>query len=146
MVDSYIFFIQKSAELGGKNGFVGLVVPTTLLNQVDARPARRLLLKRGLSLLADLGEGVFGVDATNTASIFVSRSMTSGADVFLKNVSQEVPAIREKVLLKFQHMSFKEWSAIVESDAHNTFFVTQMNLPKLLQRLQADHPTLETMI
>jgi len=146
MVDSYIFFIRKSAELAGKNGFVGLVLPTTLLNQVDARPARLLLLKRGLSLLADLGEGVFGVDATNTASIVVSRPMASGEDVFLKNISQEAPSIREKALLKFQHMPFKEWSEIVDGDAHNTFFVTQMSLPRLLQRLQADHPKLETMI
>jgi hypothetical protein len=42
MVDSYIYFIDQANRLAHANGFIGFIIPSTLLNQVDAKPIRTL--------------------------------------------------------------------------------------------------------
>jgi adenine-specific DNA-methyltransferase len=50
MVDSYLYFLDRAAQLVTDDGLVGYIIPSTLLNQVDAKPVRHLLLSRGLVL------------------------------------------------------------------------------------------------
>lgn len=54
MIDSYIYFIDRAIQIAKKHAPIGYIIPSTILNQSDATPVRRLLLERGLSLLVNL--------------------------------------------------------------------------------------------
>jgi hypothetical protein len=138
MVDTYIYFVYRALQLLDPRGALGFVLPTTFLNQVDAAPIRKIVLKRGIALLADLGQGVFGRDATNTASVVVARSMLSSGSIKLKNLSQMEPLVREKSLTNYTAVGYADWLKAVASDPHSTFFVAEFDLPRLLNRLRAD--------
>lgn len=50
-VDSYIYFLDRGTLLLNDGGLIGFIIPSTLLNQVDAKPVRKLFLLRGLTTL-----------------------------------------------------------------------------------------------
>jgi Eco57I restriction-modification methylase len=57
MIDSYIYFLDKAMLLTKPSVPIGMIVPGTILNQVDAAPLRQLLLDQGLSVVLNLGRG-----------------------------------------------------------------------------------------
>ena len=72
MIDSYIYFIDRAIRAVKPGGAVGFIIPSTLLNQTDAKPVRELLLSNGLTYLVSLGQGIFGTKVLNTSTIFVT--------------------------------------------------------------------------
>lgn len=144
MVDSYIYFTDRAVQLAKEARPVGYVVPATLLNQVDAKPMRELLLERGVSVLANLGQGIFGRKALNTSCVIVSsrraRSLTIG------DLSELRLELRPAALASVPGRSYRQWQRAVKNDPHCTFFARDLNESILLDRLRRRCGPLEAAI
>ena len=145
MVDSYIYFLDRALELVTDHGLVGYIVPSTLLNQVDAKPVRSLLLSRGLSSLVSLGSAVFGSKVLNTSTIVITGKREDGLLV-LDDVSHLPPTEREQALAAGKATSWEDWAALVARDTHSTFFVNKQDDSALLMRLREKHPLVGSLI
>jgi type I restriction-modification system DNA methylase subunit len=146
MMDSYIYFFYRATRAGNTQAPVGFIVPSTILNQVDAKPLRGHLLKRGLLGLASLGEGIFGTKVLNTSTIVISAPRRKGNGFLLANVSSLPLQDREPALNQGTKADWEEWKRLVESDPHLTFFVGQVDATSLLQRLRRDHILLRDVV
>jgi adenine-specific DNA-methyltransferase len=145
MVDSYIYFLDRALQLVPEHGLVGYIIPTTLLNQVDAKPVRNLLLSRGLSSLVSLGTGVFGSKVLNTSTIVITGKREDGLLV-LDDLSLLPSPEREKALTTVKAKSCKDWAELVARDAHCTFFVNKQDASALLMKLREKHRSLGSLI
>jgi len=142
MVDSYIYFIDRGLRLLSKDGLLGYIVPSTLLNQVDSMAVRSLLLDRGLSALVSLGQGIFGSKVLNTSTILVTRGLKAGDALIVANLST-VPLIeRPSLLPTCANISWSDWKSCVRSDPVKTFFASRFSETALLSRLREMFPAL----
>ena len=135
MIDSYIYFIDRAVRCVKPGGAVGFIIPSTLLNQVDAKPTRELLLQRGLTHLVSLGQGIFGTKVLNTSTVFI----TAGRDqksFAVGNLSALKVQERAAALLSLASKSWAEWKKAVQADPHRTFFVSTLEDTSLLSRLR----------
>jgi hypothetical protein len=146
MVDSYIYFLDVATRIAAPAGFVGFIVPGTLLNQVDAKSIRRLLLSRGLQAVVSLGQGVFGHEVLNTSCIVVGRERRDDEAVALQDLSSTPPAARKGLLGNEESVEWAEWKRLVEDDPHCTFFVGGLDRSSLLGRLRRKHVALKDML
>lgn len=143
MIDSYIYFIDQAAQLAKREGFVGFVVPSTILNQVDARAVRDLLLNRGLSTLVSLGSGIFGAKVLNTSTILVSTRRGDSDAIALADLSALPLPDRKAALNAAGATGWREWKESIQHDPHLTFFVGEISATAILDRLRQEHPPLE---
>ena len=134
MIDSYIYFTDKAIRLAKENCPVGYIVPSTLLNQVDTRPLRDILLERGLTVLVNVGQGVFGKKVLNTSSIIVSRKRESS--LTLGDLSSVAIDAKPGVLMSVGRRNYSRWQEIVRADPHRTFFTRDLDETALLDRLR----------
>jgi len=146
MIDSYIYFVDRSITVAKPAGPVGLVVPSTILNQVDAKPVRELLLNRGLSALVSLGQGIFGSSVLNTSTVFVSSNHKERNRIALGNLSALPLPDRAAALDKVSRASRGRWESLVRRDPDCTFFVAGFDAIRLLDRLRQRHVALRTII
>ena len=145
MVDSYIYFLDRALQLVPERGCVGYIIPSTLLNQVDAKPVRCLLLSRGLSSVVSLGTSVFGNKVLNTSTIVITGNRADGL-LILEDLSHVKLPDREKALATASATPRKDWEEIVRRESHCTFFVNHQSASVLLMRLRNEHPLLGTLI
>jgi type I restriction-modification system DNA methylase subunit len=96
MVDSYIYFLFRATQLARKGYPVGFIIPSTILNQVDAQPLRASLLERGLTCVINLGQGIFGKKALNTSTILITA--TQQRDLVLGDLSSQPLSERQSKL------------------------------------------------
>jgi hypothetical protein len=145
MIDSYIYFMDRATQLARPEAPIGFIVPSTVLNQVDARPVRELLLSRGLTTLLNLGQGVFGSKVLNTSTVLVSGVARRNALV-VADLSRLPVAERPDALAKAKAASWKAWRKQVEAEPDRTFFTGPLDGTALLQRLRQRHPALNRFI
>jgi hypothetical protein len=145
MIDSYIYFIDRAIQITKGEAPVGFIIPSTILNQVDARPVRELLLNRGLTTLVNIGQGVFGTKVLNTSTIFIS-AVPSKDSLLLENLSDIPLPERPTSMKQTKSTSWKSWKKQVEADSHRTFFTGQLDGTALLNRLRQKHPPLSKFI
>lgn len=145
MVDSYIYFLDRATQLLTEDGLVGFIIPSTILNQVDAEPVRKLLLSRGLTTLISLGSNVFGRKVLNTSSILVSEKREDGP-LNLHDLSGLPFPQRESALCNQPTTTWNAWKDLVERDTHLTFFVNNPNETALLMRMRERHASLVSVI
>jgi hypothetical protein len=147
MVDSYIYFMDKACQIVSPSGFIGFIVPGTVLNQVDARKARDLYLNRGLTDVINLGKGVFGPKVLNTAAILISGPSAAGKKIRLQDLSDlSFPDKGIALAARSRAVSFDPWKRVVEQDPHLTYFVGNLALPTLLLRLRKKLPSLRGLL
>jgi len=146
MIDSYIYFFYQATKLAKSGAPTGFIVPSTILNQVDAKPLRKHLVVRGLSALASLGQGIFGTKVLNTSTVVISAGHDKAKGFFLTNVSDLPSQERESALHEKQIVNWNEWKRLVESDPDLTFFVGEVDSIALLERLRRDHILLKDVI
>jgi hypothetical protein len=147
MIDSYIYFILLSIRIVKRNNPIGVIIPSTILNQVETTSVRKIILNRGLSDLISLGQGIFTKKVLNTSSILISKPLEE-ANVFnlsdLSGIALEEKSIS---LTNTTEMSdWKQWSELVKKDPHYTFFVNKIDKTQLLNRLREQHLSLEKII
>lgn len=146
MVDSYIYFIDRARQIAKSAAPIGFVVPSTILNQADARPVRRLLLDRGFTGIINLGRDVFGKKVLNTSAIFVSARQKITGTLDLLDLSALPLAERSLAMDSTKATSWREWSATVEADPHLTLFVGPLERAVLLRRMRVEHPQLSEQV
>jgi len=125
---------------------VGYILPGTLLNQVDAAPARRLLLDRGLHLVVNLGQGVFGPKVLNTSSLVVSGSQTASGKLIVSDLAKMAATNRRRALSHVADVSWERWAQTVKTDPHLTFFTGDNRAAEILGRMRAEHPALASIL
>lgn len=145
MVDSYLYFLDRAIQLVANDGLVGFIIPSTILNQVDATPVRRLLLGRGLTALISLGSKIFGNKVLNTSSILVSAKRDDGP-LILHDLSGLPLSKRETGLNTQSTTTWRSWKALVECDPHLTFFMNNPDATALMMRLRESHRSLGDLI
>jgi hypothetical protein len=146
MIDSYIYFIAKAIKLANSNSFISFIVPSTVLNQVDAKPVRELLLSKRLSCLISLGQGIFGSKVLNTSTIFSCGCYSKKDEFVLSDLSTIPLQNRQFVLFNKKITDYKRWETIVKSDPHLTLFVGEIATLSILERLRQEHPPLENIL
>ncbi|MGA2381913.1 MAG: N-6 DNA methylase [Gemmatimonadales bacterium] len=146
MTDSYLYFIERSLQLTKTTGRLGLVVPSTLLNQVDARPVRERLLDRGLAVLVNVGRGVFGRKVLNTSTVLVTDGTGARRRLLLGDVSASSPRTRAYEMSRLEPTDWAGWRSAVEADTHRTFFTGSREASEILRRLRSTCPALEDLI
>ena len=144
MVDSYIYFTDKAFRLAKDACPVGYIIPATLLNQVDTLPLRDLLLKRGIVVLVNMGQGIFGKKVLNTSSIFVS--CTPDRSLILGDLSNTPVETRGGALASVGRHPYRRWRKSVDADPHRTFFTSDLTQSALLDRLRRRFDALECAI
>jgi hypothetical protein len=145
-IDSYIYFTDRAEQLAKRQRFIGFIVPTTILNQVDATPVRDLLLRRGLTSLISLGQGIFGRKVLNTSTIQISARGNDDGRFALANLSALPLADRARALMQVPIVDWKKWKESVERDPHLTFFVGDINAIALLDRLRGKHVPFKSIV
>ena len=146
MVDSYIYFLDQAVRVASPTGYTGFIVPGTLLNQVDAKSVRQLLLSRGLEAVINLGQGIFGRKVLNTSSIVISRKRDDGQPLAINDLS-DVPLIARKEALGGEsRVDWDNWKGLVENDPYKTFFVSGLASSSLLGRLRRKHVVLKDVL
>ncbi len=146
MIDSYIYFLDRALRVVKSEGAVGFIVPSTILNQVDARRLRNLLLNRGISALVNLGQGIFGQKVLNTSTIVVSERLDKGQNFSLANLSAFPISDRPAFLEQNRPTNWNQWKGIVRRDPHLTFFVGKLECAMLLDRLRKEHVPLRSVL
>lgn len=143
MIDSYIYFTDQVTRLLNENAPFSFIIPSTMLNQVDAKPIRGILLDRGLSILVSLGQGIFGPKPLNTSTIFVSEPRKNEDLIGMRDLSMLSISERQENLYSLYNFSWKDWKGFVTEDPHFTFFVVNDTKPvALLTKLRRAHPLL----
>jgi len=145
MIDSYIYFIDRAVQIAKPEAPIGFLIPSTVLNQVDARPVRELLLKRGLTTLVNLGQGIFGPKVLNTSTVLVSADATRDA-LLVADLSILPVGERSGALAKVKTLSWRAWRKQVEDEPQRTFFTGPLDGTALFQRLRQRHPPLSRSI
>lgn len=135
MVDSYIYFIDQAIRLLKPSGYLGFIVPGTMLNQVDATPVRQLLSKHGPSHLINLGQKVFGPKVLNTSAIFISGNQGS-KQIVVGELSAVPPEKKGAELFALRPTALQKWAKLVQADPHHTYFTSDIGAPVLLGKLR----------
>jgi len=146
MTDSYIYFLDLATRIASPTGYVGFIVPGTVLNQVDARSVRELLVSRGLEIVVNLGQGIFGPKVLNTSSIIISRKRGTDTALALHDLSGAPLNSRKDALGSEKRVDWANWKQLVEHDPHHTFFVGELESAALLSRLQRRHNALKEIL
>ncbi len=75
MIDSFMFFVDKTFEISAKKSFISLIVPDVILYQTDNRNLRSKLIENyHLQLAINLGDNVFDDVTRSSAIIGVHKS------------------------------------------------------------------------
>jgi type I restriction-modification system DNA methylase subunit len=139
MIDSYIYFIDRALQMVDTNGMIGFIIPSTLLNQVDAMAVRRLLMEHGLYALINLGKDIFTTKVLNTSTILITAPHGAGDDITLDNFSA-MPLHERKIALETARVTaWDDWKDLVQNDPHLTFFSGNEKSNALLNRLRQEH-------
>ena len=146
MIDSYIYFFDRAMRVAKTVAPIGFIVPSTILNQVDARPLRSLLLNRGISALVSLGQGIFGTRVLNTSTILISSDVRNGNRLILGKLSSLPVSERQDALNRCATSGWTQWKRLAQRDPDLTFSVQGLKLTALLDRLRSKHILLSRII
>jgi type I restriction-modification system DNA methylase subunit len=150
MIDSYIYFVHRSAQLLNCKGVFGMIIPSTLLTQSDVEALRRFLVDTcRLQTVVNLGQRVFGPKVLNTSTILVFATPDAPITKQLITVGDLrhcTPDEKQQRLQEVKAMKSEEWLRVVLSDPACTYFT--LNLPgvALFQRLVQSFPIFQDMI
>jgi len=146
MIDSYMYFLDRAMLLAKNGSPIGLIIPSTVRNQVDAKPLRRLLLDRGVAVLVNVGEGVFGSKVLNTSTILISCGQTGQGHTIQGDVSSCPLEDRPAALRQCRSIPWSRWHKLVKNDPQNTFFTGNLRETLILQRLRRSHGTFRDIV
>ena len=146
IVDTYIYFLDNALLVSRPEGVVGYVIPSTVLNQVDARKLRQVLLDKGLTSLVDLGQGVFGRGVLNTTTILVTGPDSEAKIMALGSLRDVPPIERPAALQTISSIRSDHWRKQVIEDPELTFFVSDLRGAALLTRLRASFSPLKSIM
>lgn len=135
MVDTYVYFIDKTLRVLISGGNYGLVIPSTILNQSDTLSVRKLVALNGIEQLINLGQGIFGRGAKNTTTLLIGRKEYKSDHPYFLDIQHDSVGEKKAHLNDGTRFSFDDWIALAEADAHFTFFISDIEGARLLAKL-----------
>ncbi|MBI4701194.1 MAG: restriction endonuclease subunit M [Deltaproteobacteria bacterium] len=139
MVDSYLYFTDEALRRVRVGAPIGLVLPSTLLNQEDAQPLRELLLDAGVDVVLSLGQGLFGSRTLNTSTVLITSGPRKARRVVAGDLTRVPRPELRQAIRAAPSVPRQEWEDVVRADPHRTFFVGDLVRPRLLHALRARH-------
>ncbi|MFA5833294.1 MAG: N-6 DNA methylase [Bacteroidota bacterium] len=138
MIDSYMYFIIHSITLLKDNGFFGMIIPSTFLNQSDMQLLRKLIVeKHNLQIVINLGEKVFGPKVLNTSTLLVfTKSISKEKEIIVADIREYDPDEKGNALKKIIPAEKKQWFDLVKADAQATYFTFNSLNVALLNKLK----------
>ena len=77
MVDSFMFFMDKSIDITNQFGIIGMIIPDVILYQKDNSKLREKILEQThLDLAINVGDGIFDEVARPSAIVVYSKSLS----------------------------------------------------------------------
>ncbi|TND07949.1 MAG: hypothetical protein FD123_2757 [Bacteroidetes bacterium] len=142
MIDSYMYFINHSINILNKEGYLGMIIPSTFLNQVDMKLLRKKIIETSnINSVINLGEKIFGSKVLNTSTILIFQNTKKSDNKILlgdiRNINLEEKA---KHLNELNASNKKEWIDLVKTDEQTTFFTFSTLNVSLLSKLRSKHP------
>jgi len=88
MIDSFMFFMDKSIDLITKNGVIGMIVPDVILYQKDNSKLReRILDETHLNIALNVGDGIFE-DVARPSAILIYEKTESIEPIIVGNFNK----------------------------------------------------------
>jgi predicted RNA methylase len=150
MIDSYMYFIHRSAQLLNRKGIFGMIIPSTLLTQADVEALRRFLVENfKLQTVVNLGQKVFGPKVLNTSTILVFATHDTPIakeSIVVGDLRHCTPDEKPQRLREIEAMDSGAWLKVVLSAPACSYFT--LNLPgvALFQKLAQSFPTFQEII
>lgn len=147
MIDSYIYFINQSFKTLEGYGLFGMIVPSTILNQVDIKKLREKLLNHtSLKVLINLGEKVFGPKVLNTSTILIFSKLQLSSKIIVDDFREISVENKPNSITNAKSINRNNWLKIIKKDPSYTFFTRDLNNVKLYQRLVLKHSSFNGII
>jgi hypothetical protein len=126
MVDSFMFFVYRALGLTRSSGYESQIVPSAFLLQGDIKKLRQNLLRRSLTKVVNLGDGVFGPDVIAPCCIFAllnegcdpDKELVDGADLTKVSVPEKPLKLSGDAIYRRVPQSFY-------LSTHNFAFITK---------------------
>ena len=120
-----ILFIERTKQLTKENGFVGIILPSSLLNGGVYESARAMILQYfRIVAIVEFGSGTFMATGTNTITLFLQRR-NNNEITQLKNQIDKIFA--EKNLLGFEKQASLEAYITHTHNVSTTDYLTFVN-------------------
>ena len=88
MIDSFMFFMDKSIDLIAENGLIGMIVPDVILYQKDNSKLReRILQETHLNVALNVGDGIFE-DVARPSAIIIYEKTKSNLPTIVGNFNK----------------------------------------------------------
>ncbi len=82
MVDSFMFFVDKSIDITNYKGIIGMIIPDVILYQKDNSKLRERILKETqLNIAINVGDGIFEDVARPSAIVIYSKNNTKQSTI-----------------------------------------------------------------
>lgn len=112
--ESYLLFIEQALKLLKNDGFLGFIVPDTLLNLGFTQPARELLLRNSkLQEIVGLPSNVFSGATVDTIILLTEKtgyeSQFNASNIVVKTFGKKQPINSIKDPQKEFHVKAKDW-------------------------------------
>jgi hypothetical protein len=112
--ESYLLFIEQALKLLKKDGFLGYIVPDTLLNLGFTQPARELLLRNSkLQEIVGLPSNVFSGATVDTIILLTEKagyeSQFNTSNILVKTFGKKQPINTIKDPQKEFYVKAKDW-------------------------------------
>jgi len=144
--DSYLYFIDKFLSLVKAAGYVGMVLPSTLLNQQDAILARDLFCENGVDCVVNLGQGVFGRKVLNTTAVVSCMAGSRPVKIETLDLSKVPQSEKQGGLQRLVSLPRQKWLETVRSDPEHTFFVGDFRAAQILAEVRSKNPRLSEIL
>jgi len=148
MIDSYIYFVYRSAKLLTNTGLLGMIIPSTFLTQKDVNLLRKYILRNySIQILINLGPGIFGSKVLNTSTILIfSLSQKNQPNIIVGDLRHiTLPEKPEKLKL-IQPIDYKTWCDSVNENPQTVFFTSNLPNISMLHKYIKNHPTLKDIL
>lgn len=112
--ESYVLFIEQALKLLKQDGFLGYIVPDTLLNLGFTQPARELLLRNSkLQAIVGLPSNVFSGATVDTIILLTEKagyeSQFNASNIVVKTFGKKQPITSIKDSQKEFYVEAKDW-------------------------------------
>lgn len=136
MIDSYMYFLSRGNNLLDPNGYLGMIIPSTFLNQSDTQLLRNQLVNDyNITTVINLGDKVFGAKVLNTSTILIYSKCGNEDFMLVGDIRNCVPEEKKTFLNNIQPIITKSWIELVKKDASKTFFTQDITKVHLLNSL-----------
>jgi type I restriction-modification system DNA methylase subunit len=148
MVDSYMYFIDKSINILNNSGYLGMIIPSTFLNQSDLQLLRKKIIENyNIQAVINLGDKVFGKKVLNTSTVLIVTKADSCSDhISISDLRNINPNEKPHKLKEVTISDSRQWIEMISADPKVIFITSNDAKNNLYKRLKKDHKAFKEII